>query len=336
MHARALAERTPQAERVEGEIAEVLPRLLAQDEPVHLHFTDRVFGRDAREAADVVERVAAVRPVSVTLHDVPQPSDGHAFTARAAGYARVVAAARRVIVSSDVERDLVIRHTGVPADTPIHVAPLPIDRIPLLPRTGRAPGFPTAVPTVGLLGFIYPGKGHEQVLSALASGSQAADVVALGRPSDGHHDLVAGLERTARARGRALHVTGFLSEEQLTTAARAVTVPVVAPTHVSASGSVGRWIASGRRPIVTRHPYFEELHRRAPWALTLTDDLASALTTALHKPASTHIDEREWNDVDVPSTARAARNQWALLTGQETTAVTASVPGASSYAGVAR
>ena len=331
MHARALAEHTPQAERVEGEIAQVLPQLVARDGQVHLHVTDRVFGRSAGEAAAVIERIAARRPVSVTLHDVPQPSDGHAFTARAAGYTRVVAVARRVIVSSFFERDLLLRHTRVPADIPVHVAPLPIDRIPATASIGRTVGFPATVPTVGLLGFIYPGKGHEQVLSALAAGQQAADVVALGRPSDGHEDLVAGLERSAHAQGRSLHVTGFLSEEQLTAAARAVTVPVVAPTHVSASGSVGRWIASGRRPIVTRHPYFQELHRRAPWALSLTDDLTSALTTALHNPESTRIDEREWNDNDVPSTARAARNQWALLTGQEPATAVYSVAGAPSH-----
>lgn len=313
MHASALADHSPQAERLEGEITDVLPVILAGDGPVHFHFTDRIFGRDAADAAWTIERIAARRPVSVTLHDIPQPSDGHAFTARCAGYARVVAVARTVIVSSHVERGLLARHTGIPADTRVHVDPLPIDRAPSRESTEGSPGFPTSTATVGLLGFIYPGKGHDHVLAALAAGPHSADVVALGRPSDGHQDLVADFERLARARGRSFHVTGFLSEDQLTAAARAVTVPVVAPEHVSASGSVGRWIASGRRPVVVRHPFFEELHDRAPWALTLTDDLPSALNAALEDPSTTWINEEDWDDSAVPSTARAARIQWSRL-----------------------
>lgn len=313
MHASALADLTPQAARVEGEIAEVLPQLLVEDGPVHLHFTDRIFGRDADDAAHVLERIAAHRRVSVTLHDIPQPSDGHAFTARSAGYARVVTAAHMVIVSSEYERDLLLRHTGVPADTAVHVDPLPIDRVSATISTRDPLGFRSSRPSVGLLGFIYPGKGHAHVLAALASNTHAADVVALGRPSDGHQDLVSEFERTASAQGRHFHVTGFLSEDELTAAARSVTVPVVAPEHVSASGSVGRWIASGRRPIVTRHPFFEELRDRAPWSLTLTEDLPAALDAALENPASTWIEDGDWNESDVPSTALAAQTQWSRL-----------------------
>ncbi len=317
MHANALADHTPQAARIEGEISEVLPRLLTDQGPVHVHFTDRIFGRDAAEAAEAIEQIAAVRPVSVTLHDIPQPSDGHAFAARCAGYARVIAAAHTVIVSSEYERGLLQRHAGISPRTRVDVDPLPIDRAPAAESVSEHVGFPTNCPTVGLLGFVYPGKGHEQVLSALATSPHPADVAALGRPSDGHQDLVVEFERLARAQGRAFHLTGFLSEEQLTAAARAVTVPVVAPEHVSASGSVGRWIASGRRPIVTRHPFFEELRDRAPWALTITDDLPSALNAALENPASTWIDDGDWDDTDLPSIARAAQIQWSRLTAAD-------------------
>ena len=320
MHASALADHSPQAERLEGEITDVLPGILAGDGPVHFHFTDQIFGRVATDAARTIERIAVRRPVSVTLHDIPQPSDGHAFAGRCAGYARVVAAAGTVIVSSHVERGLLVRHAGIPADNRVHVDPLPIDRAPSLGPTAGAPGFTTSTATVGLLGFIYPGKGHEQVLAALAAGPHSADVVALGRPSDGHQDLVAEFERLAGTRGRSFHVTGFLSEDELTAAARAVSVPVVAPEHVSASGSVGRWIASGRRPVVVRHPFFEELRDRAPWALTLTDDLPAALNAALDNPSSTWIDEEDWDDSGVPSTARAARIQWSRLSSTDSDA----------------
>lgn len=314
MHASALADHTPGARRVDGTLEDTLPRLLSEHGPVHVHFTDRIFGSNAAAAASVFEELASRRPVSVTLHDIPQPSDGRSFAARSDAYSRVVAHARAVVVSSRFERDLLLTHAEVPAGREIHVDPLPIDPPALLSRPGE-PASGSAIPTVGLLGFIYPGKGHHQVLAALGLGNRPADVVALGRASDGHRDLIDQLMVVARERGRRFRATGFLSEKALTAAARKVTVPVVAPTHVSASGSVGRWIASGRRPVVTHHPFFEELRDRAPWALTLTDDLPTALDEALADPRSTWIDPRLWDERHVPSTARAAAVQWSRLTG---------------------
>ena len=90
---------------------------------------------------------------------------------------------------------------------------------------------------------------------------------------------------------------------------------MVAPAHVSASGSVGRWISAGRRPLVTPHPFFEELAARAPWALTLTDDLPGALRRALKDPAGTWIAPDEWRTTDLPSSAVAAAVQWEQITG---------------------
>ena len=81
MHAEALARHTPEARSVSGTVDELLPGLLRDDAPVHLHFTDRVFGDSTTAAADTIARLARVRPVSVTLHDIPQRSDGHAFEA---------------------------------------------------------------------------------------------------------------------------------------------------------------------------------------------------------------------------------------------------------------
>lgn len=43
---------------------------------VHVHVTDRLFGRSAPEAADRLEPLLRAHPTTVTLHDVPQPSDG--------------------------------------------------------------------------------------------------------------------------------------------------------------------------------------------------------------------------------------------------------------------
>lgn len=314
MHASALADHTPQAARLDGELSEVLGPLLAAQGPVHCHFTDRVFGPDPSSAAQTLERIAARGPLSVTVHDVPQPSDGRSFPQRCDAYARVLAAAHTVIVSSRVERDMLARYASLPPGTLVHVDPLPVDRLPPGGHDAARLGSEPRVPTVGILGFLYPGKGHAEVLAALETSGRPADVVALGRVSDGHDDLVAQLESTAARGGRKFHLTGFLSEEELTAAARAVTVPVVAPTHVSASGSVGRWIATGRRPVVTRHPFFEELHERAPWALTLTDDLSGALPAALADPGGTWIAPDAWDDAALPSTESAARTQWEHVT----------------------
>ncbi|WP_423446252.1 hypothetical protein AABM36_10955 [Kocuria sp. KSNUG] len=319
MHAENLAAHTPHAPTVVGPADRVRPDLLAGRTPVHLHFTDRIFGSTPAGAADAVVEIARVRPVTVTLHDLPQPANGHAFEARRACYARVADAARTVIVSSESERAQLARH--VPGTAPVLVAPLPVDppergAWDAARRHADSGQRPTegARPTVGMLGFLYPGKGHDRVLDALADVPFPVDVLALGRASDGHDDLVEELDRAARRAGHTFRVTGFLDDAALTRAAQRVTVPVVAPAHVSASGSVGRWISAGRRPLVTLHPFFEELAARAPWALTLTDDLPAALRDALADPGSTWIAPDEWRTSDLPSSAVAATVQWEQIT----------------------
>ena len=87
MHAENLAAHTPHACSVEGPIDRVRTELLAGWTPMHLHFTDRIFGSSPAGAADAVVEIARVRPVTVTLHDLPQPANGHAFEARRACYA---------------------------------------------------------------------------------------------------------------------------------------------------------------------------------------------------------------------------------------------------------
>lgn len=322
MHAENLAAHTPRARSVEGPIDRLRMELLAGRSPVHLHFTDRIFGSTPASAADAVAEIARVRPVTVTLHDLPQPANGHAFEARRACYARVADAARTVIVSSDSERAQLARYVQITGSAPVLVAPLPVDppergAWDAARRHAAAGEHPTEGerPTVGMLGFLYPGKGHDRVLDALADVPFPVDVLALGRASDGHEDLVEQLDRAARRAGHTFRATGFLDDAALTRAAQQVTVPVVAPAHVSASGSVGRWISAGRRPLVMPHPFFEELAARAPWALTLTDDLPGALRRALKDPVGTWIAPDEWRTTDLPSSAVAAAVQWEQITG---------------------
>ena len=67
MHAENLAAHTPHAPTVVGPVDRVRPELLAGRTPVHLHFTDRIFGSTTASAADAVAEIARVRPVTVTL-----------------------------------------------------------------------------------------------------------------------------------------------------------------------------------------------------------------------------------------------------------------------------
>ena len=305
LHAHTLARHTPGAHLANIEDGPLPPG------PVHLHFTDRIFGRDALDAAGQVARLVGDRPMTVTLHDLPQPSDGGSFARRRLGYARVVAGARGVQLSSEHERDLlreVWRVEGTGDLPPVAVVPLPVDR----PSRWGPPaddGDQPGAPGVVVLGFVYPGKGHAETLRAMSALPPAVPLTAVGVASLGHQDLVDQLGRDAAAQGRAFECTGYVTDDVLADRIARAGVPVCAHTHVSASGSIGRWIAGGRRPIVTPGGYVEELRRRAPWAVTVAPDLPAAIELALREPASTWIDEVEWDPGALPDTARAAAMQ---------------------------
>ncbi|WP_141494833.1 WcbI family polysaccharide biosynthesis putative acetyltransferase [Kytococcus schroeteri] len=290
---------------------------------VVVHFTDRAFGPTPAAAADALERlVAATASVQVVLHDVPQPSDGTGQEARTAAYHRVCAAADAVVVSSEHERGLLAAATGVDADR-IGVVPLPVEREVRQPAGSVTTdeGVPDDVPPgrwVATLGFLYPGKGVEEVVDATAAAARdprlPADrrptgVLNLGRPAPGHEELVDALEQRAATAGTRFVTTGWLTEDELAAACRAVDVPVAHHRHVSASGSVNSWLAAGRRPLVADSPYAREQAARMPGALRLVghDDalheLTGALVDALGDPASTH----QGQDTDLwPSWQEAA------------------------------
>lgn len=275
----------------------------------HLHFTDRLWGSDPDAAASAVERLAARGPVTVTLHDVPQPSDGTESLARRADcYARVVAVAAGVVCNSRHEAALVREFTSPGAE--VSVIPLPVD---LLPRSAERPGTGA---TIGLLGYVYPGKGHDRVIRAAAAAASAAAasaasagggsergegaepgttpaVEALGRASDGHERDVTALAELAQSLGVPFTVTGYLSDADLLDRARSTGVPVIAHEHVSASGSLATWIGAGRRPVVVRSRYMEEMAELHWGCLHLTDaqELPAALARALEDPASTWLDD---------------------------------------------
>lgn len=243
---------------------------------VHVPFTDALFGVDIGSAAAALEAfVAGVdAPVVVTLHDVPGlDADPARDVRRRAGYARVAAAADAVVVCSAHEADRL--------DPRPVVVPLPVEP---LAAPGPSPAW-AGGRTLGVLGFVYPGKGHDRVLDA-AVGTGAA-VVAIGGPSPGHGDLVVQLRAQADRLGVELLVTGALSEPDLHAAARAVTVPVAAYLTSGASGSLMTWGAAGRRPVATPGPYASELAAGDARAVLLTDDLPTGIAAALADPART-------------------------------------------------
>ena len=251
---------------------------LAGSAVVHVHFADRLFGNRCEEAAERFCSLVADlgRPVVVTLHDLPMPGNGVAlFPRRVAAYAAVVAAAAAVIVSSCHEAGL-LGAAGIVSPPP-RVVPLPIDRRP--GPVGPLPGHDSEV---GVLGWIYPGKGHAEVLAALPQGMS---LVALGAASPGHADLLRQLE------GPSFYSTGFLSDGDLQEALLRTAVPVAPSSTISASASIGTWLEAGRRPIVIDGRWVRELEARCPGSLTIVDreKLAEAISDAAAFPEKTWL-----------------------------------------------
>ncbi|MDP9166906.1 MAG: hypothetical protein M3O32_12730, partial [Actinomycetota bacterium] len=259
---------------------------------VHLNFTDRLFGLTPRAAAeqvvDVVRHVgAAGARVTVTLHDVPQPADGGNYPQRTAAYRTVCDAVDGRATNSEHERKL-LAENGITDAADVVVIPLPLD-------LGH---HPTRRPVreqreVAVLGFVYPGKGHAEVIAAMAGLAPDVGFLAIGECSAGHADLSVRLTESARAFGRTFALTGYVPNHALSGALRQVSVPVAHHRHVSASGSLNTWIAAHRRPLVPANRYTEEHAGRHPETLQLYQDtkdgLATAMEAALADPESTWL-----------------------------------------------
>jgi glycosyltransferase involved in cell wall biosynthesis len=294
---------------------------LAPGAAVHLHLTDRILGGAPHDAAAVVERLARRVRLTVTLHDVPQPTDGPAFAARAEAYGRIVRASHAWATNSWHEHDLVDRWSASGARgtvIPLHV-PLPRGHGGLPGPPGRSVvGSVATEPVVGVFGFVYPGKGHRQVVRAVAALRRAgtmASVRVLGDAAPGHADELEALVRTSRERGVPVEVTGRVADDDLVRALRGVTVGVTAHRNVSASASLNSWIAAGRRPLVRDGAYAREMAALRPGTISLFDDatLVPCLDAALRRPTST------WTAPDadlgprLEDTAAAYRAWWASV-----------------------
>jgi glycosyltransferase involved in cell wall biosynthesis len=296
--------------------ADDVRRALVGRDSAMLHLTDHLLGPTPSAAADLVEELSRTTALALCLHDIPQPAEGVLRHARRrAAYGRIVASAAVVVVASEHERDLLARCVDGPSsNTPVVVLPLPLERaataeLERVPR-GRVPA------TVAVLGFLYPGKGLEQVVDAagvVAARGRDVHVVNVGGVSTGHDHFVEELTTRAEGVGTSFRLTGYVPDRELPELLREVDVPVAAHLHVSASGSINTWISLGRKPILISGAYTRELAARVPGAVTLVadpDGLAAAIEEALRMPDSTWIDE----DVRLtPSWADSAAAHEAVL-----------------------
>ncbi len=259
---------------------------------VHLHVTDGLYGATLEEATARVVRLLGAGRVTVTLHDVPQASDGERNVARrSTAYRAIADAAAGVVVNSHHEELLVHEHLG--ADVRVAVIPLGT-RHPLSPPTPKIPPTPGALEVL-LAGYVYPGKGHDDAIEAAALVSArtgaSASVTALGGISPGHEVEADRFAARATELGVDFTVTGYLEPAEYR--ARCVTagIPLVAHRHYSASRSLLDWAEQGRRPIVVDTRYTREMASLRPGTLHLTalDDLADAIQARHQDPASTFL-----------------------------------------------
>ena len=259
---------------------------------MHLNFTDRLFGPTP---ADAAQRVVAVVQhfetmgvrVTASLHDVPQPADGGNYLQRVHAYRAVCAALHGRATNSDHERRL-LSESDIAAPTDVVVIPLPLEADHALPRRRIA-----GPCNVGVLGFVYPGKGHAEVLAAMTGLPSTVEFLAIGECSEGHDDLQQRLRESAERAGRTFAMTGYLPTAELSEVVHQVAVPVAHHRHVSASGSINTWIAAHRRPLVPKNRYTVEHSQRHPGTLQMYPDtrhgLTEAIEYALHESDSTWL-----------------------------------------------
>lgn len=281
----------------------------ALPETVHLHVTDRILADTPAGAAAVVERLAQRTRLTLTVHDVPQHTDGTGFPARRAAYTRMLAAAHDWATSSEHERGLLVEHCGADGG---HVVPLAVVGPDPLPRARTVlPG-----PTIGLFGHVYPGKGHREAITAAATlraCGTAVSVVVVGGAAAGHGSVEDDLRALAADLAVPLHLTGFLPDDDATAVLRGVGVALTGHRNISASGSINSWVAAGRRPLVRDSPYLRELERLRPGSHVgyRDEDLVASLRHALEHPEQTRLAPGSRPGPGLPEVARRYLAWWA-------------------------
>ncbi|AWB85126.1 glycosyltransferase family 1 protein [Corynebacterium liangguodongii] len=246
--------------------------------PIHVAFTDHLFGSSPREALEALLGRVGTRPLSVSFHDVPQRAEGERrFERRAAAYAALAAAAELAVVNSEHEaRFFAARAPGAA----VRVIRLPVEPI-------DSPFDPEPA-TVGVVGFIYPGKGHEDLIEALAGTEYRLRF--LGGVSAGH-------ERWARSLERHAEITGWLSDDELAREMGRIAVPVCAHRHYSASGSLMTWLGAGRCVLASDSPYTREIDAWMPGRISLVEPGSWREAVSTYRPRRVAPPVHGWDAV---------------------------------------
>ncbi|GAA1171621.1 hypothetical protein CGLAUT_09695 [Corynebacterium glaucum] len=252
------------------------------DEPIHVTFTDHLFGSTPQEAVDKLLARVGERELSVSFHDIPQVEEGtDRFARRADAYRRLHARAQLTGTNSAHEAQFFDGDAAV-----IHL-PVPVIASAFDPEPG----------TVGVLGFVYPGKGHEDLVAALPD----KRLRFLGSVSAGHEKWAQELVRTA---GK-VELTGWLDDAAMAREMGRIEVPVCAHRHFSASGSLMTWLGAGRNVLATDSDYTREIDAWLPGRITLVADGAWREAVEALEPKVMDPPEYGWADV-----ARGWEDAW--------------------------
>lgn len=258
----------------------------------HLHVTDGLYGATLEGATECLVRLLSAGRVTVTLHDVPQHSDGERNVVRRSdAYRSIARASAGVVVNSRHEEALVHEHLG--DDLAVTVIALGT-RFPLSPDvTPEAPTPGTL--DVLLAGYVYPGKGHDDAIEAAAIVADrtgaSASVTALGGISPGHEVEAERFAARAADLGVDFTVTGYLEPADYRARCLGAGIPLVAHRHYSASRSLLDWAEQGRRPLVVDTRYTREMAVLRPGTLhpVALTELAAAIEARYQDPASTYL-----------------------------------------------
>ena len=241
--------------------------------PIHVTFTDHLFG----DTAETLLARLGDRPFSVSLHDIPQPEEGEGRYARRAEIYRALASAADVAVVNS-EHEARFFPAGASAPTVIRL-PIPVIHSPFAPEDG----------TVGVLGFLYPGKGHEDLIAALPE----ATLRFLGAVSAGHEEWADRLVASARN----VELTGWLTDDELAREIGRIAAPVCPHRHFSASGSLMTWLGAGRKVLVTDSDYAREIDAWLPGRVTLVEEGGWRDAVEKHVPEQLDPPHYGWAEV---------------------------------------
>ena len=146
-----------------------------------------------------------------------------------------------------------------------------------------------------ILGFIFPRKGFELAIRALALLPPNFTLVFAGGPSKGNEHFLKRLIKLAHDLGviERLRITGFLSNEEQDQYMAATDIALAPNMFMSASGSLATWIAARKaRILVARHAELELYERLVPGALnTFVPFTPNSLASAIISIDSNSVEE---------------------------------------------